>query len=373
MNGSTLPLAVAVDEVDVAVVGAGPAGSSAAIELSRAGRQVLLIDSRTFPRDKPCGGCLSGPTTTRLKLLLGHATRLPGTAGTRVTVVVDRSRVDCHPRGCTRIVQRSELDNLLANCAAASGAELRFGEAAALARGSQGWEIEVGGARIRPRTVLLACGAGGLAGRLGLAARRPGRAARTLQWVQPVSYDTPAAGGIEVHWLRRGRVLLAAPHEDLCTVAVTTEIPAPDSATLWQRLRQLNPGAALWKLLPEDALQRYAAQAGAVLPWRPLVYGESNLLLVGDAAGCLAAFPGEGIGLALTSAACARQAILLGEPVLGRYAELMRRFHQPLARRSAWIARLMRAQALQTIASRGARLAPRRLRGVLERVYVGTA
>src|SRR5262245_15169397 len=45
---------------DVAIVGAGPGGSAAAITLARAGLRVALIDRQTFPRTKPCGdliGC----------------------------------------------------------------------------------------------------------------------------------------------------------------------------------------------------------------------------------------------------------------------------------------------------------------------------
>src|SRR5207302_3342964 len=41
---------------DVAIVGAGPAGSTAAYHLATAGARVLLLDEATFPRDKPCGG-----------------------------------------------------------------------------------------------------------------------------------------------------------------------------------------------------------------------------------------------------------------------------------------------------------------------------
>ncbi len=40
---------------DVAIIGAGPAGSSAAYFLARAGFKVLLLDKATFPRDKTCG------------------------------------------------------------------------------------------------------------------------------------------------------------------------------------------------------------------------------------------------------------------------------------------------------------------------------
>ena len=51
---------------DVVVVGAGPAGVAAAVELSHAGRSVVMIDKATFPRDKCCG---DGLTTLALREL----------------------------------------------------------------------------------------------------------------------------------------------------------------------------------------------------------------------------------------------------------------------------------------------------------------
>src|SRR5213594_376213 len=50
---------------DAIVVGAGPAGSSVALQLARAGADVLLLDRARFPRDKPCSEYLS-PETTRV-------------------------------------------------------------------------------------------------------------------------------------------------------------------------------------------------------------------------------------------------------------------------------------------------------------------
>lgn len=50
---------------DVAVVGGGPAGSAAATSLARAGREVVLVDKATFPRDKCCG---DGLTVLALRL-----------------------------------------------------------------------------------------------------------------------------------------------------------------------------------------------------------------------------------------------------------------------------------------------------------------
>lgn len=52
---------------DLVVVGAGPAGSAAAMTARRAGLSVALIDKAEFPRDKLCGGLVSGRAQTALK------------------------------------------------------------------------------------------------------------------------------------------------------------------------------------------------------------------------------------------------------------------------------------------------------------------
>ncbi|WP_044090529.1 FAD-dependent oxidoreductase, partial [Mycobacterium tuberculosis] len=57
------------DSADVVVVGAGPAGSAAAAWAARAGRDVLVIDTATFPRDKPCGDGLTPRAVAELHQL----------------------------------------------------------------------------------------------------------------------------------------------------------------------------------------------------------------------------------------------------------------------------------------------------------------
>src|SRR4051794_3158697 len=50
---------ICVRRYDAIVVGAGPAGSTTAYRLARAGARVGLVDRARFPRDKPCGGGLT--------------------------------------------------------------------------------------------------------------------------------------------------------------------------------------------------------------------------------------------------------------------------------------------------------------------------
>lgn len=121
--------------VDVAVVGGGPAGAAAAIELRRGGRSVTLVDKACFPRDKICG---DGLTTGALRMLerLGLD---PGTvaswqdvADVVVTSPSGRSVTFPLPRGqgtYGAVARRFDLDAALLDVARSAGAEVREGQA----------------------------------------------------------------------------------------------------------------------------------------------------------------------------------------------------------------------------------------------------
>ncbi len=63
------------DRFDVLIIGAGPAGSVAALVLARGGARVALVDKATFPRDKACGD-LVGPRGVQVLDDLGIAVRV---------------------------------------------------------------------------------------------------------------------------------------------------------------------------------------------------------------------------------------------------------------------------------------------------------
>src|SRR5258707_4949071 len=72
---------------DVLVVGAGPAGSVAALVLARAGVRVRLVDRARFPRDKLCGDTINPGTMTILdRLDGGDAVRTRAPPITRMTL-----------------------------------------------------------------------------------------------------------------------------------------------------------------------------------------------------------------------------------------------------------------------------------------------
>src|SRR4051812_49798657 len=115
-----------MESYDVAIVGGGPAGATAAYRLASAGASVLVLDKATFPRDKPCGGGVTGRA----------ARQLPFSITPVVEDVVDR--MECGLRYRSHVVrrarapiaymtQRRRLDHFLLQKAAEAGAGGRGG------------------------------------------------------------------------------------------------------------------------------------------------------------------------------------------------------------------------------------------------------
>ena len=118
---------------DAVIIGAGPAGSAAAILLARAGWAVALVEKQRFPRRKVCGECVAASNLPLLDAL-GIGTAFAADAGPplrRVTLLRDRHQVSAdlpaadhghHPWG--RALGRELLDSMLLDEARAAGAYL---------------------------------------------------------------------------------------------------------------------------------------------------------------------------------------------------------------------------------------------------------
>ena len=112
---------------DVAIVGAGPAGSAAAVSLSRAGYSVCLIDRSTFPRHKLCGEFLSSesiPLLRRLSVLDGISKSGGVSIGRLLLTTASGKKVAVDLPEEALGISRFVLDDALVRCAEDAGATI---------------------------------------------------------------------------------------------------------------------------------------------------------------------------------------------------------------------------------------------------------
>src|SRR5512132_1472006 len=117
-------------DAEVLIVGAGPAGASAAVALAQRGvRDILLVDRDRFPRDKTCGSGLS-PAALHLAEELGIGPELRARANPVLTVrfvTPGGEELRVPAGGAAVILLRRDFDNLLVERARSLGVHLREG------------------------------------------------------------------------------------------------------------------------------------------------------------------------------------------------------------------------------------------------------
>ncbi|HXV34912.1 MAG TPA: geranylgeranyl reductase family protein [Gaiellaceae bacterium] len=150
---------------DAIVVGAGPAGSTCAYRLASAGASVLLLDRARFPRDKPCGGGVTGRAARLLPFSLA-----PVVEDTVTSVRMRLRYGSWFERGegapLVFMTQRLRLDAYLAEQAAAAGAELRDGvKVTAVSSEADGVSVTANGETIRADALVGADGVNGISAR----------------------------------------------------------------------------------------------------------------------------------------------------------------------------------------------------------------
>ena len=309
-------------------MGAGPAGSTTALLLARAGASVLLLDRARFPRDKPCSEYLSPATTDVLERLGGgilaaverttHA-RLYGMKVVAPSGVAMVGRFRGASRPYSLAVPRTAFDAILVTAAERAGAEVREGvtvEDVVSARGTVAGVVGRSGTGKRETYASrIVVGADGLrsvvARRLGLMRHSPPRRFAFTAHVADVA-GVDQVG--ELHVSDRGYVGLGSVGGGITTVALVlprrvVRARARDYRT--EFFAELNRFPGLAGRFDPRRLVREVLTTGPFAQWAR-VAARPGALLVGDAADFFDPFTGQGIHAALRGAELAAECIIPG-------------------------------------------------------------
>ena len=315
---------------DVIISGAGPAGVATAVALAREapGARVLVLDKARFPRDKPCGGGLTGHARAALSAL-GLEVRVRHVPCGQGRIVYGRHTRDVRLEQPVDVVRRSEFDADLVAQARARGVEIVEGE------GLGSFEIDAAGRAARVTTTAgrtlaarVLVGADGAGSRVRRALARDGRpplrlfqaevpAPPGLALGERMIYDfSPMDEGL------RGYIWLFPVAGGLVNVGAM-HTPARDLS-----------GAAIEAVLRRALLRHGIDLADGARGWPAWRYRRGariaapHVLCVGDAAG-IDALTGEGIAVGLEEGPIAARAVAgalaSGDFGFRRYARDVRR------------------------------------------------
>ncbi len=353
---------------DVAVVGAGPAGSSAAYFLARQGLKVLLVDRFEFPRDKTCGDGLTPRALAMLDQMglletvhtVGFPTRgmviqAPNGSTLSAPIPTIAGRF-----GYTLIVPRLQLDALLLEHALRAGASFQKMRVQTVEQVPRGVLIRGdGGAAVSAAAAVIAVGANvGLLLRMGVLARQPAMMVAARTYFEGLTGLTGHSRFYFSDVPLPGYGWLFPLNGDRANIGAGFFAHGPQAQSMPK-----TPAQALNGLLKSPALQPLVAQARQIGPVKghplrvdfataPTVFG--RILLAGEAAGLVNPLSGEGIDYALES----------GQMAAMHLAEIFQQGDFSPARFSRYDAALRRRfQALFVFCNRvrDSALTPRRL------------
>ncbi|MET4781760.1 geranylgeranyl reductase family protein [Glaciihabitans sp. UYNi722] len=299
---------------DVVVVGAGPAGSSAARVAAERGSTVLLVDRARFPRYKTCGGGLIGLSIDYVPASI-LATVEQRVDTVRFTLRGGSATSHTESQSFLSMVQRERFDDALASAAVAAGATFVDGVQVKSLREDEFVVLDTSHGEISARTVIGADGTNGRCGRyVGVT---PGGVDLALEleittptalrrWNDEVFFDWGEDAG-SYAWM--------FPKDDILTVGVIQAKGSPDATRRYldRWVGQLGLAGA--------TVER---SSGHLAQWRtddsPLRRG--RVIVTGDAAALLDPWTREGISFALRSGTWAGEAAAGGgEEALDGYVD----------------------------------------------------
>ncbi len=288
---------------DVIVVGAGPAGSSAARRCTQLGLNTLLIDKAIFPRDKLCGGALSEYAMACLDFGLEEGILECDIYGARLHFRGRAIEVK-KPSRLAATVSRAAFDNFLLKKAQEAGTTIALGRRVAAVRHTPDGIVIIADKDNYEGRIVIGCD--GFYSVIARAVRPMDQKNEYALCIEThvTADDATIAeynrGAVDLHLGNvRGGYGWVFPHRGYFSVGIGEE------AGYVSDLRgALGRFMASVGLDADARIQGYPIPAGGVR--RKIV--ADRILLAGDAAGFVDAFYGEGIGYAIRSGQLAAEA-----------------------------------------------------------------
>lgn len=373
------------DPVDVVIVGAGPAGSVAALCLARAGVRVCLLEREALPRPKLCGDTLNPGAVETLASLgltggpLTAAIPLVGMLITSPTVAVRA----CYPGAARALaVARAPLDQWLAEAAVAAGAQLECGVRVREPiwiddrRGRRVGGVVVSrsdgqASHVRAGVTIAADGRRSVLARAAKLCWHPPGTRRWAFGVYGADVDGMSEVG-EMH-VRGGHYVGLAPAAGgLANVCVVTSQQPVGRTPMDVIQRALDSDTRLRDRTPRwSAVSRPQVLGPLAVDCRQP--GTAGLLLAGDAAGFIDPMTGDGTHLAIRGGCLAAEAALGAltsgdhEAAVTELTERRRRLLGAKLQFDRWLRRLVGSPFALNLASAGARVWPSALEHVVSR------
>jgi flavin-dependent dehydrogenase len=301
------------ERFDVAVIGAGPAGSAAAIRAARGGRKVLLLEAGHYPRDKVCGEFVSPEALALLRgLLASRAEPLDWQpAITHVRVFLHGKCLQAALDRPALAVPRLLLDSELWMAAKAAGAEV-FDRtlATAIHAEKEGFAVETTAGRLAATAVIDATGR---SSRLRFPIRHAGK--RGAIGLKAHAQAEVCDHRLDLYFFCGGYCGVQPIGNRQVNVCC---LVAPQRATsfgeVFDSCAELRARSADWAFCTQPVVT-----SGLVSePGAPEANG---ILRAGDAAGFIDPFVGDGIALALHSGALAGQICCTAAKYASAYRE----------------------------------------------------
>ena len=305
------------ERCDVAIIGAGPAGATAAGLLAAKGRRVLLIDRAKFPRPAPCAGWLSSGAIPLLQELGIGTKPITDRAFRDVTFYrADFSQkakpAFAEPAGF--LIDRKRFDHELVRAAVRAGATLVEGAAAAKLKLKESAVIVelANQRRLESRLLLIAAGRGSeLLERAGI----PLRSAVTPLWIAQVEAEVPRAVapktpyvGIVLGLDQSGSFALCCVGPERLSLGVNWMGESREVIpTLVRVCGQMFGHGAVPVDLSQQAATATVIRSPASAALDMDTHVGKHTLVIGEAGGFIAAVSSEGIYPAMWSAQIASQ------------------------------------------------------------------